>query len=328
MNHSPDAPVGCPLEAMKSAIALTSSLLLGIVVLPVLLAGGDPPPMTICGQHAGSTDTVLATIRTLESGGNYRAQAAGSTASGAYQFLDNSWAGYGGYTHAKDAPPEVQDAKAAENVTRILNDHGGDVTTVPVVWCIGNVPGPTSAEWDTVPYPGAGNRLAPRLSRVGLAHPMATPIYAVRGGRVAVVRTWPYNWWNRGCGSEGSNGCLAWNAQPGERRLTRHSTTRSHAERRSGGPDHSCSNRAEVEALGTISMSKSDSREQSSSNAARTPPRLPACASSRLRQLYSGSFSGSALRPRPMALRAADRSPCSSALGASSASRTHTLSIA
>lgn len=147
---------------MKSAIALTSSLLLGIVVLPVLLAGGDPPPITICGQQAGSTDTVLATIRKLESGGNYRAQAAGSTASGAYQFLDSSWAGYGGYTHAKDAPPEVQDAKAAENVTRILNDHGGDVTTVPVVWYIGHVPGPTSAEWDTVPYPGAGNRLTPR----------------------------------------------------------------------------------------------------------------------------------------------------------------------
>ena len=33
--------------------------------------------------------------------------------------------------------------------------------------------------------------------------PVGTPIYAVRGGRVAVVRTWPYNWWNRGCGSEG-----------------------------------------------------------------------------------------------------------------------------
>ena len=162
MNPSPDSPLACPLEVMKSAIALTGSLLLGIVLLPVLLAGGDPPPPTICGQQAGSTDIVLATIRTLESGGNYRAQAAGATASGAYQFLDSSWAGYGGYTHAKDAPPEVQDAKAAENVTKILNANGGDVTTVPVVWYIGHVPGQNSTEWDTVPFPGAGNRLTPR----------------------------------------------------------------------------------------------------------------------------------------------------------------------
>lgn len=147
---------------MKSAIALTVSLLLGIVALPVLLAGGDPPPPTICGQQAGSTDIVLATIRALESGGNYRAQAARATASGAYQFLDSTWAGYGGYTHAKDAPPEIQDAKAAENVTRILNANAGDVTAVPVVWYIGHVPAPNSTQWDTVPVPGAGNRLTPR----------------------------------------------------------------------------------------------------------------------------------------------------------------------
>ena len=162
MNPSPDSPLACPLEVMKSAIALTGSLLLGIVALPVLLAGGDPPPPTICGQQAGSTDIVLATIRSLESGGNYRAQAAGATASGANQFLDSSWAGYDGYTHAKDAPPEVQDAKAAENVTKILNANGGDVTTVPVIWYIGHLPGSTSPEWDTVPFPGAGNRLTPR----------------------------------------------------------------------------------------------------------------------------------------------------------------------
>lgn len=264
---------------MKSAIVLAGSMLLGIVVLPVVLAGGDPPPATICGQQAGSTDVVLATIRTLESGGNYRAQAAGSTASGAYQFLDSSWAGYGGYTHAKDAPPEVQDAKAAENVTMILNDHIGDVTTVPVVWYIGHVPGSTSTEWDTVPSPGAGNRLTPRQYQArwmtvynkllgesttvgtniassttttvvqsvdclgGGVVPLdgewslpgprglidvnpavldqphhdypawdwliseGTPIYAVRGGRVAVVRMWPHNWWNRGCGTAGGNGC-------------------------------------------------------------------------------------------------------------------------
>ena len=48
-----------------------------------------------------------------ESGGNYDAENAVSTASGAYQIIDGTWAGYGGYSHASDAPPAVQDAKAA-----------------------------------------------------------------------------------------------------------------------------------------------------------------------------------------------------------------------
>jgi transglycosylase-like protein len=48
-----------------------------------------------------------------ESGGNYLAENDYSTASGAYQIIDSSWAGYGGYSHASDAPPAVQDAKAA-----------------------------------------------------------------------------------------------------------------------------------------------------------------------------------------------------------------------
>ena len=48
---------------------------------------------------------ILATIRHMETGGNYTVAVATSTASGAYGFLDSSWGGYGGYARAKDAPP-------------------------------------------------------------------------------------------------------------------------------------------------------------------------------------------------------------------------------
>ncbi|MET0459504.1 MAG: M23 family metallopeptidase, partial [Ilumatobacteraceae bacterium] len=57
---------------------------------------------------------ILSTIRAMESGGDYTVSVTTSTASGAYGFLDSSWGGYGGYRRAKDAPPAVQDAKAAE----------------------------------------------------------------------------------------------------------------------------------------------------------------------------------------------------------------------
>jgi murein DD-endopeptidase MepM/ murein hydrolase activator NlpD len=267
------------LGDVKALLAAPVALLVGVALLPVVLAGGDPPPPAVCGQQSGPIEVVLATIREIESGGDYRAQSAGSTASGAYQFLDSTWAGYGGYTRAKDAPPAVQDAKAADYAQAILDRHGGDVSAVPVSWYIGHVPEAGSPEWNTIPAAGAGNRLTPRqyqakwmatyqrlLDQVARAStattsatdhttasagsciggavaaiadgwslpgpralidadpgaldnphagypawdwliPEGTPIYAVRGGSVAVIRTWPYNWWTYGCGSGGRTGC-------------------------------------------------------------------------------------------------------------------------
>jgi hypothetical protein len=104
-------------------------------------------------------DAVLATIRTLESGGDYTAESSSSTASGAYQFVDTTWGGYGGYARAKDAPPPVQDAAAVDLVNRILTENNGDVSTVPVSWYLGHVP--VGDEWDTVPA-APGNVLTPR----------------------------------------------------------------------------------------------------------------------------------------------------------------------
>ena len=103
---------------------------------------------------------ILATIRAMETGGDYATTITTSTASGAYAFLDGSWGGYGGYARAKDAPPAVQDAKAAELAAYVLARNGGDVSTIPVSWYIGHVP--VGAEWDTVPVPTAGNKLTPR----------------------------------------------------------------------------------------------------------------------------------------------------------------------
>lgn len=145
---------------MKLIAAPIAALLTSLLALPALLATGDAELVGCTG--AAQLDAVLATVRTLESGGDYTARASGSSASGAYQFIDTTWAGYGGYPQAWQAPPAVQDAKAVEYVGGILDVHEGDVTVVPVVWYVGHVPALGSPEWDSVPSPGAGNRLTPR----------------------------------------------------------------------------------------------------------------------------------------------------------------------
>jgi hypothetical protein len=147
---------------MKVLLVPAAALLVGLLAFPVLFASGDAPAAPGCGTTNRPVDVVLATIRAIESGGDYTARAAGSTASGAYQFLDSSWAAYGGYPRAWQAPASVQDAKAADHVHSVLDAHSGDVATVPVVWYIGHVPADTSPEWDQIPSPDAGNRLTPR----------------------------------------------------------------------------------------------------------------------------------------------------------------------
>ena len=59
--------------------------------------GGDLPPCYVMMR---------------ESGGNIRARNPSSSASGKWQFIRSTWAGYGGYAEAYLAPESVQDAKA------------------------------------------------------------------------------------------------------------------------------------------------------------------------------------------------------------------------
>lgn len=61
--------------------------------------GGDLPPCCVMNR---------------ESGGSLTAQNPSSTASGKWQFLDSTWAGFGGYSSAYLAPESVQDAKARQ----------------------------------------------------------------------------------------------------------------------------------------------------------------------------------------------------------------------
>lgn len=100
---------------------------------------------------------ILATIRKRESGGNYTARNPSSSASGAYQFIDSTWNNYGGFAHAWQAPPAVQDAKASEHVAGILARYGNNLEAVPATWYVGHY---DPANLDYVP--AGGNRLTVR----------------------------------------------------------------------------------------------------------------------------------------------------------------------
>jgi len=101
----------------------------------------------------GTTAQILSTIRNKESGGDYRAQSRGSSASGAYQFIDGTWNSLTRrfnigteFRRAGDAPPNVQDALAAAYVNDILSKNNNNVAVIPLVWYTGNAQGRMSAD--------------------------------------------------------------------------------------------------------------------------------------------------------------------------------------
>jgi len=115
-----------------------------------------PAPQQRQNNSSSTVDTtsqILYTLRTRESGNNYRAQNPVGSASGAYQFIDRTWRGvtrqFGigtEYRRAIDAPPEIQDAVAAAYVNSILAANNNDISVVPLVWYTGNAQGRMTAE--------------------------------------------------------------------------------------------------------------------------------------------------------------------------------------
>ena len=124
-------------------------ILAGAGLFVLALSGGSSQPDLV--------RRALATIRAMESGGNYTATNPTSSASGAYQFLDSTWGGFGGYARAKDAPPAVQDQKAALMVMAIQKRFGPDPKWIPASWYVG-MRGAATIDWNTVAAPEAGNK--------------------------------------------------------------------------------------------------------------------------------------------------------------------------
>lgn len=76
-----------------------------------------------------SIEDITKWLRQKESSGNYTAlnrEQKGNTASGAYQYTDATWNGWGGYAKAMLAPPEVQDARFAHDIQARFKKFNGD----------------------------------------------------------------------------------------------------------------------------------------------------------------------------------------------------------
>ena len=142
------------------------------------------PAPSAGGSGDLTVDQFLANLAQHESGTNYTSSSSGSSASGAYQYLDSTWNGYGGYRRAKDAPPSVQDARARADVTRNYAKYG-DWRKVAVAHFAGEGwlhahPDPNS--WGVNPVPGSNNpTVAQYVSSVVGGHASTQGTHGVPG---------------------------------------------------------------------------------------------------------------------------------------------------
>lgn len=133
-------------------------------VAPTTTIAPPAPPAPAAKQitaYPSQIANILATIRYLESRGNYLAPPNKGRASGAYQFITSTWNNYAGYPNAYLAPPEIQDERAAADVMKFLAQWNNDVSMIPVMWYYPRASRDVSL-MDVVPVPSAGNVLTVR----------------------------------------------------------------------------------------------------------------------------------------------------------------------
>lgn len=81
---------------------------------PTGACGGDLPPCWVLARESGGDPRVWNGGCYAPVGWQGRSPCGVSSASGLWQFIRSTWAGYGGYLNAADAPPEVQNEKARQ----------------------------------------------------------------------------------------------------------------------------------------------------------------------------------------------------------------------
>jgi hypothetical protein len=86
----------------------------------------EPRPAQQNEAFTSSAKQLTDILKAKESSDNYQAVNPKSSASGAYQYTDSTWNGYGGYAKAALAPPHVQDQKFKEDINDRLANFGGD----------------------------------------------------------------------------------------------------------------------------------------------------------------------------------------------------------
>ena len=111
------------------------------VSVPPYLPSQNPIPnlQPNAGGFNSQLAAFMAAIRQRESNGNYQAIGPPTrfgTAKGAYQFIDSTWGGFGGFSRADHAPPHVQDQRAAQLMTQYYNTYGS-WELVAIAWHAG-----------------------------------------------------------------------------------------------------------------------------------------------------------------------------------------------
>lgn len=86
------------------------------------LGAGHPGPPA--GDLSHQLGWFLYALRMHESNGNYTAQAKGSDACGAYQYISSTWNNYGGYATACQAPPSIQDKRETQDTINQFRSYG------------------------------------------------------------------------------------------------------------------------------------------------------------------------------------------------------------